>query len=322
MFSRRSIPILVAVIACALSARPAHATFHLMQIEQAIGGVGGNLNAQAIQLRMRGSLQAQVQLARIRAWDAAGANPVLIIDMGTPVTNSTAGDRVLITTATFKNHLVPSVTPDFIMTNPIPAAYMAAGSLTFETDDGLIIYWRLSWGGAGYTGSGTVSTFNDADGVANPPFAFGVPSTSLQALNFPGTAGALSVSNAADYLITAGASVWTNNARSSGTLNSVAGVGDPSDISSVQLGAPSPNPGSGAFSYSVALPRAGHALVAMYSVGGKLVRTLIDGDLPAGVHEYSWNSLGGSGERLASGVYYVRLESEGVRRSQKFVLLR
>ena len=28
-------------------------TFHLMQIEQVIGGVGGNTNLQAIQLRMR-----------------------------------------------------------------------------------------------------------------------------------------------------------------------------------------------------------------------------------------------------------------------------
>ncbi len=32
---------------------PAQASFHLMQIEQVIGGVNGDTNAQAIQLRMR-----------------------------------------------------------------------------------------------------------------------------------------------------------------------------------------------------------------------------------------------------------------------------
>src|SRR5438552_28664 len=32
------------------------------------------------------------------------------------------------------------------MANLIPASYFAAGSLTWESDGG-IIYWRLSWGG-------------------------------------------------------------------------------------------------------------------------------------------------------------------------------
>ena len=36
-----------------LTVRPASATFHLMQIEQVIGGVDGNTGVQAIQLRMR-----------------------------------------------------------------------------------------------------------------------------------------------------------------------------------------------------------------------------------------------------------------------------
>ena len=38
----------------------AHATFHLMQIEQVIGGVNGDTSAQAIQLRMRFAGQTQV----------------------------------------------------------------------------------------------------------------------------------------------------------------------------------------------------------------------------------------------------------------------
>ncbi len=62
-----------AVILGLVSVRPAYASFHLMQIEQVIGGVGGDTTAQAIQLRMRTTFQNFVASARIRAWDAAGA---------------------------------------------------------------------------------------------------------------------------------------------------------------------------------------------------------------------------------------------------------
>src|SRR5206468_648785 len=98
----------------------------------------------------------------------------------------------------------PVQTPNFTMTNLIPPSYLAAGSLTFEDDFGTI-YWRLSWGGAGYTGPGTLNITNDADGNANPPFAGALPSSSLQALKFNGAAGAPSTNNAADYSVTAGA---------------------------------------------------------------------------------------------------------------------
>ena len=50
-------------------------SFHLMQVEQVIGGVNGNMARQAIQLRMRFVGQNLVSQARVRAWDAAGANP-------------------------------------------------------------------------------------------------------------------------------------------------------------------------------------------------------------------------------------------------------
>jgi hypothetical protein len=223
MITRRAILLALAILACALVSRPAHASFHLMQVEQVAVGVNGDVSAQAIQLRMRAAGQHLVNQARIRAWDAAGANPVLIIDLTTDVSNQVAGDRVLIATSSFQSYVSPVVPPDFIMTNPIPASYLAAGSLTFETDAGFI-YWRLSWGGAAYTGLGTLnSTNNDADANANPPFASGLPYTTLQALRFSGAASALSVTNAADYAVTAGAAVWTNNGHASETATGLPG---------------------------------------------------------------------------------------------------
>jgi hypothetical protein len=109
------------------------------------------------------------------------------------------------------------VTPDFIMTNPIPASYLAAGKLTWESDAGSVL-WSVAWGGASYTGTNSGLTTNDADGNFNPPFAGALPSGSNQALFFTGAAGALSTNNAADYMITPGDAVFTNNAGASGTV--------------------------------------------------------------------------------------------------------
>jgi hypothetical protein len=313
------------VLLCALGlgtllAMPAQASFHVMQIEQVIGGVEGDVGAQAIQLRLRGLGQNLVSQSRVKAWDAAGLNPVIVIDMTTNVPNGQGGDRVLIGTAAFQSKLSPSIPLDFTMTAPIPPSYLAAGSLTFEDDFGTV-YWRLSWGGAGYTGPGTVALTNDADGNANPPFGGALPTGSLQALRFPGAFTAPSTNNAADYSVTAGASVWTNNARNPGTVQGVAGV-DPTPVREVQLGPPSPNPSRGSLDYAVSLVRAAHVKVAVYTASGRLVHTLVDREMTAGHHPLSWNSRAGGGNGLASGVYYLRLDADGVRQSRKFSMIR
>ncbi len=70
-----------------LVANSAHAAFHLMQIEQIIGGVNGDVTAQAIQLRMRTGGQSSVSLSRLTAVDATGGTEVLVKDLTTSVSN-------------------------------------------------------------------------------------------------------------------------------------------------------------------------------------------------------------------------------------------
>jgi hypothetical protein len=194
------------------------ASFHFMQIEQVIGGVGGNTSAQAIQLRMRAPFQNQMQLARLRVWDHQGQNPVTIIAFPTAVVNEGTGVRVLIASSGFASHTTPTAVPDFTMTNQIPASYMAAGSLTYEDNFGTV-YWRLSWGGSNYTGSNLGSITNDADGNFGPPWPNPLPTSGTQAVHFTGAATALSTNNAADYALTTGAAVFVNNAGTSFTVN-------------------------------------------------------------------------------------------------------
>ena len=194
-------------------AEPAFASFHLMQIEQVIGGVNGDTTRQAIQLRMRTGAQNVVSLARIRAWDATGLNPVTIVDFAANVANGNLGDRVLVATGNF----LPGLTPDAVMASPIPVTYLAAGRLTFEQDNGFV-YWSFAWGGAGYTGPNNGAVDNDADGNYGPPFGSALPSASTVAVRFTAAAGAPSTNNAADYQVTPGAAVFTNNGGANGTV--------------------------------------------------------------------------------------------------------
>jgi hypothetical protein len=207
----------LAVTLGALIATPATADHHFMQIHQVMAGVNGDTSAQAIQLRMRSAFQNQMQSARMRVWDAAGQNPVMLIDFMTPVANGQVGDTVLIVSSDFIALTDPTCQPDYLLENLIPESYLTAGSITFENNAGTFVWWRLSWGGDAYTGPRTGEIANDLDGD------FGVypdplPTGSLQALRFQGAANARSTNNAADYALTAGAAVFQNNADATFTV--------------------------------------------------------------------------------------------------------
>lgn len=203
----RSFGFFAVLVGLGLLAVPAGATFHLMQIEQVAAGVCKDVSQQAVQLRLRGAGQNQVSAKQIVAYDAAGLNPVVLVTFPANVAVSSAGARILVATAAFS--AANGVTPDFTMTNPIPASYLAAGRLTFEGP--ALIVWSLSWGGAGYTGSNAGSMDNDADGNYGPSWPGRLPVESEVALQFQGTAAALSTNNAADYDPTAGPAVFTRN---------------------------------------------------------------------------------------------------------------
>lgn len=206
---------------------PALGSYHFMQIEQVIGGVNGNTAAQAIQLRMRVNAQNILNKASLYAVDAAGQNPVLLIDFTTDLSGAEAGDRVLAVTADFVRYTSPEVQADYILTAAIPASYLAAGSLIFENDEGTLLAWRLSWGGSGYTGDTTAALTNDDDREFGPPVAGPLPSEDLRALLFQGDTSAKSNNNLADYALTADPVVFTNNGGATFTVTALNCPNDP-----------------------------------------------------------------------------------------------
>jgi len=111
-----------------------------------------------------------------------------------------------------------------VMTNAIPSSYLEAGSLLFENDEGTLLVWRFSWGGAAYAGSTTAALTNDDDREFGPPYPDPLPTSGLQAVVFAGAATNTSTSNAADYGIV-DPGLLTNNAGESFMLI-VANCGD------------------------------------------------------------------------------------------------
>jgi hypothetical protein len=217
---------LASVAALAFLTLPASAGFHFMQIEQVIGGVNGNSSAQAIQLRLRGGGQNIVSAASLWAWDAAGSNRVLLLNIGTDVSNSAGGARVLLTTPAFTSAMNlggPAFAPDFTLTNAIPASYLTAGRITFEADGGTVaspgvIYWSLSWGGASYTGPNTGDSTNDGNGNFGPAFGSALPTSSRQGVLFTGAAADASTSNSTDYALSANPATVTRNSGTAFTV--------------------------------------------------------------------------------------------------------
>ncbi|MFI5317764.1 MAG: hypothetical protein ACHQ6T_18830 [Myxococcota bacterium] len=210
------------VLGLMLLPQPALAAFHIMDIDQVIGGVGGDTTAQAVQLRMRQTLQNNLHgLGALRVYDAAGLNPVVLTIFPMPPPNPASGSctPILISTAAFNAKTNPATVPDYAMDNPIPPAYLAAGSLAFESLSGSppTTYWRVTWGDGGYTGSqGVAGAVNFTSTSASPAFGSALPSSGTQALKFTPAACPLGTNNAADYAVTAGAAVFNNNTGAGG----------------------------------------------------------------------------------------------------------
>ena len=60
----------------------------------------------------------------------------------------------------------------------------------------------------------------------------------------------------------------------------------------------------------------------IYDTRGALVRTLVNGALPAGLHTRTWDGRNDRGRAVASGVYYMIVEADGYTGRQKVTLLR
>ena len=81
------------------------------------------------------------------------------------------------------------------------------------------------------------------------------------------------------------------------------------------LSSPAPNPFHGATRVGYGLPRRGHVTLALFSLLGERVATLVDGE-----QEPGWYTVGLEAARLPGGVYFCRLDAGGATQTRKVVL--
>jgi hypothetical protein len=81
-----------------------------------------------------------------------------------------------------------------------------------------------------------------------------------------------------------------------------------------------PNPFRDRTVISYSVPRALDVSIGVYDLSGRLVTTLVNGRQPAGRHTVTWNRTDGTGNRVASGVYFYKLTSGNYRTTRKLVV--
>jgi hypothetical protein len=72
---------------------------------------------------------------------------------------------------------------------------------------------------------------------------------------------------------------------------------------------PGPDGSSATINYHAAV--GGPVRLRVCDVGGRLIRTLVDGEAPRNICDVVWDGKADGGHRVGAGVYFVRLEDGG-----------
>jgi hypothetical protein len=99
---------------------------------------------------------------------------------------------------------------------------------------------------------------------------------------------------------------------------------DPKEASQLvtQLNNAYPNPFRFQTTISFSLGVSGKVALYIYDITGRVVNTLINENLPAGRYSFSWNGTGYDGKKVASGLYFYRLQTNEYSKTRKLLFTR
>ncbi|MDP6528154.1 MAG: agmatine deiminase family protein [Gemmatimonadota bacterium] len=83
-----------------------------------------------------------------------------------------------------------------------------------------------------------------------------------------------------------------------------------------------PNPVRGSTTFSFELRTADEVQLSVYDITGRRVATLVEGVRPAGENRIHWDTRDDQGRSVASGVYFFRLRTAGIRYSRPVQVVR
>ena len=83
-----------------------------------------------------------------------------------------------------------------------------------------------------------------------------------------------------------------------------------------------PNPTSARTEFGFDLPAPAAVSARVFDVAGSLVHTLADRVFPQGRYVLAWDATDAAGQRVRTGVYWIRIRVGTLERAQKIVVLR
>jgi hypothetical protein len=83
-----------------------------------------------------------------------------------------------------------------------------------------------------------------------------------------------------------------------------------------------PNPFNPETEIAYSLPEETMVTIKVYNIAGQVVKTLINEVKPAGNHTVIWNGTNESSDKVASGVYFYRMETSAYQKTAKMILVK
>ena len=83
-----------------------------------------------------------------------------------------------------------------------------------------------------------------------------------------------------------------------------------------------PNPFNPQTTILYSIGKTGNVILSVFDVNGRLIRTLVNERKTSGKHNTAWDGTDNQGDRVASGVYFLRLTEGNRAVTKKLILLR
>jgi len=83
-----------------------------------------------------------------------------------------------------------------------------------------------------------------------------------------------------------------------------------------------PNPFNPATTIRFSLDSQSETIIQIYTLTGRIVKTLANSVFSAGHHEIKWNGTNATGMPVPSGIYMVKIETEKFSSTRKMILLK
>jgi ligand-binding sensor domain-containing protein len=211
------------------------------------------------------------------------------------------------------------------------------GSLAVSPDG---TAWFATANGLSRYRNGTWTTFTAADGlpetsvrcVAVAPDGTVWAGTDSGAARFDGktwkgysVSDGLADNQVLSIAVASGGAVWFGTAYGLSRLlpdPAVPVMGTAARPARITLDGNYPNPFNPSTTLSFTLSEPGNVELAVYSITGRKVRTLVSGVLPAGERVAVWDGTDETGTPVSSGVYVARLRAGGMVSSRRMLLLK